>query len=472
MTVTLGLVDYGMGNRRSMQKSLERAGATVVMTGDHDALRATDGLVVPGVGAFARAMDGCWTRPGLDRARPRARGAPASRCSARAWACSCCSSSSPEFGGADGLGLLPGEVVPLDARGLKLPHIGWNSVRWARPSALSDGLPDPAPFYHVHSFVPGIALDSEIALGISDYGSEFASRRRPRERVRHPVPSREVLARRDRPAGELRAGLHVCGGDSSLILYPAIDISEGKAVRLVKGDFNQVTVYEDSPLEAARAWVDAGARFLHVVDLDGARTGSPKSLEHLEQITTELHVPVQYGGGLRSLPAVRDALRAGAERVILGTAAFNDIDFLDDVLGAFRERTIVSVDTRGGNVSTSGWQETTQMPAEAVIERLQNRGVRSFVYTDVDRDGMLGGINFEAVKRIAQVVRGRFIYSGGIGSLDDLRGLRDLRQVNLGGVIAGKALYEGRFTIAEGQQALQPEPVEGKKPYRAVPAAE
>jgi phosphoribosylformimino-5-aminoimidazole carboxamide ribotide isomerase len=221
--------------------------------------------------------------------------------------------------------------------------------------------------------------------------------------------------------------VRVIGGDGSLILYPAIDISEGKAVRLVKGDFNQVTVYEDSPLEAARAWVEAGARFLHVVDLDGARTGSPKSLEHLEQIANELHVPIQYGGGLRSLPAVRDALRAGAERVILGTAAFNDIDFLDDVLGAFRERTIVSVDTRGGNVSTSGWQETTQMPAEAVIERLQNRGVRSFVYTDVDRDGMLGGIDFQNVRRIAQAVRGRFIYSGGIGSLDDLRGLRARR---------------------------------------------
>jgi phosphoribosylformimino-5-aminoimidazole carboxamide ribotide isomerase len=255
-----------------------------------------------------------------------------------------------------------------------------------------------------------------------------------------------------------------------VILYPAIDISDGKAVRLVKGDFNQVTVYQDSPLEAARAWVQAGARFLHIVDLDGARTGSPRSLAHLEQITGELQVPVQYGGGLRSLGAVRDALRAGAERVILGTAAFNDIDFLDDVLGGYRERTIVSVDTRGGNVSTSGWQETTQIPAEAVIERLQNRGVRSFVYTNVDRDGMLGGIDLDGVRRIAQVVRGRFIYSGGIGSLDDLRALRDLRQVNLGGVIAGKALYEGRFTIAEGQQALQPEIA--KRPYRPVPAAD
>ncbi|HEX6620971.1 MAG TPA: HisA/HisF-related TIM barrel protein, partial [Solirubrobacteraceae bacterium] len=126
-----------------------------------------------------------------------------------------------------------------------------------------------------------------------------------------------------------------------MILYPAIDISEGQAVRLVQGDFAEKTVYRDSPLEAARAWVDAGARFLHVVDLDGARTGTPKSLAHLEQIVHELSVPVQYGGGLRSLPAVRDALRAGAERVILGTAAYTDVDFLDDVLGAFRERVIV-----------------------------------------------------------------------------------------------------------------------------------
>jgi phosphoribosylformimino-5-aminoimidazole carboxamide ribotide isomerase len=239
-----------------------------------------------------------------------------------------------------------------------------------------------------------------------------------------------------------------------VILFPAIDISEGQAVRLVKGDFEAKTVYRDSPLEAARAWVDAGARFLHVVDLDGARTGAPKSLEHLERITHELSVPVQYGGGLRSFPAVRDALRAGAERVILGTAAFNDIDFLDDVLAAFRDRVIVSVDTRGGNVSTSGWQRTTQMPAESVIDRLQHRGVRSFVYTNVDRDGMLEGPDLDEVRRIAGVVRGRFLYSGGIGSLEDLRALAALRQVNLGGVIVGKALYEGRFTVDEAQRAL------------------
>jgi phosphoribosylformimino-5-aminoimidazole carboxamide ribotide isomerase len=239
-----------------------------------------------------------------------------------------------------------------------------------------------------------------------------------------------------------------------VILYPAVDISEGQAVRLVQGDFNDRTVYKDSPLEAARAWVEAGARWLHVVDLDGARTGRPQSLGHLEQMARELPVPVQYGGGLRSLPAVRDALRAGAARVILGTAAFNDVDFLDDVLAAYPDRVVVSVDARGGNVTTAGWTETTQMPADAVIERLAARGVKQFVYSNVDRDGMLGGIDLDEVRRIADVVRGRFLYSGGVGGLADLEGLVDLRQVNLAGVIVGKALYEGAFTIGEAQEIL------------------
>jgi phosphoribosylformimino-5-aminoimidazole carboxamide ribotide isomerase len=240
-----------------------------------------------------------------------------------------------------------------------------------------------------------------------------------------------------------------------MILYPAVDILEGQAVRLTRGDFDHRTVYRDSPLEAAREWVAEGARFLHVVDLDGARSGSPQNLEHIEAITRALDVPVQVGGGLRSLPAVRDALRAGAERVILGTAAYTDIDFIDDVMGAFRDRVIVSVDTRGGLVSTSGWQTTTQMPADSVIQRLQNRGVRSFVYTNVDRDGMLQGPDLDEVRRIASVVRGRFLYSGGIGSLDDLAALAALRQVNLGGVIVGRALYEHRFTVREGQRVLE-----------------
>jgi phosphoribosylformimino-5-aminoimidazole carboxamide ribotide isomerase len=239
-----------------------------------------------------------------------------------------------------------------------------------------------------------------------------------------------------------------------VILYPAIDIADGKAVRLVQGDFDAQTVYADSPLEAARAWVDGGARYLHMVDLDGARLGSPQNLEPLQRVVGELGVPVQYGGGLRSVQAVDDAIAAGASRAILGTAAFADVDFLDEVVARHGERIVVSIDTRGGFVSTSGWTETTQLPADAVIERMQDRGVRTFVFTNVDKDGLLEGPDLEGVRQVAAVVRGRFMYSGGIGRREDLEALASLRQVNLSGVIVGKALYERRFTVAEGIAAL------------------
>jgi phosphoribosylformimino-5-aminoimidazole carboxamide ribotide isomerase len=239
-----------------------------------------------------------------------------------------------------------------------------------------------------------------------------------------------------------------------VILYPAIDIAGGRAVRLVQGDFAAETVYDDDPFDAAGAWVRAGARYLHVVDLDGARTGSPQNLHQLERIAGELGVPVQYGGGLRSIDAVRDAFAAGAARVILGTAAFTDVDFLDEVVERFADRTVVSVDTRGGFVSTAGWTETTTLPAADVISRMQDRGVRTFVFTNVDKDGMLEGPDLDEVRRVADAVRGRFLYSGGIGRREDLEALAALRQVNLTGVIVGKALYERRFTIAEGQAAL------------------
>ena len=244
-----------------------------------------------------------------------------------------------------------------------------------------------------------------------------------------------------------------------MILLPAVDIRDGRAVRLRQGDFADETVYADDPLEAARSFVEAGARFLHVVDLDGAKQGEPVNLHHLRRIRDKLDVAVQYGGGLRSLVAVREALAAGAERVILGTAALTDPDFLDEALATWNPRVLVAVDVRGGHVSVAGWTKETQMRPEDVIERMQRRGVQRFVYTNVDRDGMLEGPDLDEVRRVAAAVRGRFLYSGGIGSAEDLKGLRDLRLVNLAGVISGKALYEGRFSVAEGNAALTGEGV-------------
>jgi len=239
-----------------------------------------------------------------------------------------------------------------------------------------------------------------------------------------------------------------------MILYPAIDIRGGKAVRLTHGRFDAETVYHDDPLEAAQSWVDAGARFLHVVDLDGAKQGAPASIDHLRRIVAGTGVPVQYGGGLRTPDAVRDALRAGAERVIVGTAALRDVDFLDDIVAAHGPRVIVSVDVRGGKITTAGWTETSELGAADAFGHLHSRGVSSFVYTDADRDGALEGPSLDDVRAVATAVRGHFLYAGGIGDLSHLRALRELRQVNLSGVIAGKALYEGKFTVAQGQAAL------------------
>ena len=240
-----------------------------------------------------------------------------------------------------------------------------------------------------------------------------------------------------------------------MILYPAIDVRGGRAVRLRQGRFEDETVYADSPLGAARDWVQAGARYLHVVDLDGAKTGEPAALEHLGEIASQLGVPVQYGGGLRTIEAVRAAFAAGASRAIIGTAAFRDVDFLDACVAEFGGRIAVAVDVRGGFISTAGWTETTTLPAVDAVERLQDRGVRRFVYTDADRDGMLEGPSTDDVLAVAGAVRGSFIYSGGIGTLDHLRAFAGLRQVNLDGVIVGKALYERRFTVAEAIAALR-----------------
>jgi phosphoribosylformimino-5-aminoimidazole carboxamide ribotide isomerase len=240
-----------------------------------------------------------------------------------------------------------------------------------------------------------------------------------------------------------------------LDLYPAIDILDGKAVRLRQGHFDDKSVYADDPVETAERWMADGARRLHVVDLDGARAGRPASLGHLRRICERVSIPVQYGGGLRSTDAVERAIDAGATRVVLGTAAFANAELLDNVIESWPERVAVAVDVRGGLVSTAGWTQQSQLDAGDAVDALRERGVQTFIYTNVDRDGMLNGPDQDEVRQVSQLVAGEaFLYSGGIGSLQDLRVLARLGLSNLTGVIVGKALYEERFGLAEAQAAL------------------
>ena len=239
-------------------------------------------------------------------------------------------------------------------------------------------------------------------------------------------------------------------------LYPAIDILDGKAVRLRQGHFDDKQVYADDPVTAAERWATDGAHRLHVVDLDGARAGRPASIEHLRRICESVPATVQYGGGLRSLDDIERALTAGAERVVLGTAAFADAELLDSVIGRWPERVAVAVDVRGGFVSTAGWTRQSQLRAAEAVDALRGRGVQTFIYTNVDRDGMLIGPDEAEVTRLSGLVGDeRFLYSGGIGSLDDLRALARLGLPNLTGVIVGKALYEQRFDVREALAVLE-----------------
>jgi phosphoribosylformimino-5-aminoimidazole carboxamide ribotide isomerase len=239
-----------------------------------------------------------------------------------------------------------------------------------------------------------------------------------------------------------------------MIVLPAVDILDGKAVRLAGGEFEAQTVYDADPLDAATRWVEQGARALHVVDLDGARTGAPANMDHVRRIAAAVDVSIQVGGGLRTTDAVKQAFDAGATRVVLGTAAYRDVDFIDQVLAEHGNCVVVSVDARNGRLASSGWTEQTEIPVASVVATLGARGVRRFVYSSIERDGRLAGPDLDGARAIAQAVRGSFVYSGGVASLDDLRALAALRQVNLTGVIVGKALYEQRFTVAEAQTAL------------------
>ncbi len=241
-----------------------------------------------------------------------------------------------------------------------------------------------------------------------------------------------------------------------MVLYPAIDIRGGQAVRLLEGDYGRETVYDADPVDAALRWADEGAEFLHVVDLDGAKAGRPVNLDVVEELSDAVPCAVQVGGGLRDHDAVSAVLRAGVERVVVGTAALRKPDFLRELIELHRERLVVSVDGREGKVSLSGWTETSDLDVAEAVAELGQRGVERFLCTAIEVDGTMAGPALAQLREIAAATPAQVIASGGVGSLADLEAVAALgaEAANLEGAIVGRALYEGRFTVAEGIAAL------------------
>ena len=239
-----------------------------------------------------------------------------------------------------------------------------------------------------------------------------------------------------------------------MILYPAIDIRGGQAVRLLQGDYERETAYDADPVDAATRWAGEGAEFLHVVDLDGAKAGEPRNLEAVRRIAAAVECPIQVGGGLRDAVSVDAVLAAGAERVVIGTAALRDPDFLDRVVAEHGERVVVSVDARGGKVSLSGWTEATDRDVADAVAELGDRGVARFLCTEIDVDGTMEGPATVELNRIAAATDAQVIASGGVGTLAHLKALADDAAPNIEGAIVGRALYERKFTVAEGIAAL------------------
>ena len=238
-----------------------------------------------------------------------------------------------------------------------------------------------------------------------------------------------------------------------MIIFPAIDMRQGKCVRLLQGRVEQETVYFDDPVAVALRWESEGAAWLHLVDLDGAMSAETGNRATAKKIFEALKIPVQFGGGMRTLKDLEEILGAGAVRVVIGTAAVQDPLFLSEALQRFGERIVVGLDARDGRVATHGWNRVGSLEAVAFAKSLAESGVRRIVYTDISRDGMLEGPNFEATRRLADAAQTKVIASGGVASLENLRALCGLG-AGIEGVIVGKALYEKRFTLRDAIAAV------------------
>ena len=239
-----------------------------------------------------------------------------------------------------------------------------------------------------------------------------------------------------------------------MLIIPAIDLKDGRCVRLLQGEMDQETVYFEDPLAAAKHWIAEGATFIHIVDLNGAVEGRPVHTKEVAAICREAGLSIELGGGLRSVEAVQAALDLGVTRVVIGTAAYYNAEFLRLLGKKFPGKIVVGIDARRGKVAVKGWKETTEMDAVELAKRCEADGASRIIYTDISRDGTRAGVNVDETLRIARAVKIPIIASGGVSTLDDIRKLLPLENDGIEGVIVGRALYSGAIILKEAMRVV------------------
>jgi phosphoribosylformimino-5-aminoimidazole carboxamide ribotide isomerase len=234
-----------------------------------------------------------------------------------------------------------------------------------------------------------------------------------------------------------------------MLIIPAIDLKEGKCVRLQQGLMEKATVYSDDPAGMAKHWESEGAELLHVVDLDGAFAGSPRNIAAITAIRNAIRIPIEVGGGIRDMSTIRILVSIGIDRIILGTAAIQNPSFVQAACTVFPGRIIVGIDAKDGLVAIKGWAEVTEVKAVDLAKQMQEYGVIAIIYTDIKRDGMLSGPNIEATKALAESLHIPVIASGGVHTMKDIEDLLTVRYAGVSGVITGKAIYSGSLNLKE-----------------------
>jgi len=481
---TVAVVDYGMGNLRSVAQAVAHVAREVSTAGDEievvvtakpEVVVAAERVVLPGQGAMRDCMREL-RESGLQAAVLEA---AASKpllgvCIGMQMLLDV---SEEGEGGTPGLGLIAGEVVRFrldgrlqeDGSRFKVPQMGWNQVIQARFGAASRTRVTSISFT-----ASTRARRTRATVPVKPITAAALPRRWPRvtfsrrsstPRRAPPMAWRSTATsstghldddpgRRER-RGPVRLSLRPSPTvlASAMLLIPAIDLKDGHCVRLRQGDMSDSTVFSDNPAAMARRWVEAGARRLHLVDLNGAFAGKPVNEAAVKAILAEVgdEIPVQLGGGIRDLDTIERYLDDGLSYIIIGTAAVKNPGFMRDACSAFGGHIIVGLDAKDGKVATDGWSKLTGHEVADLAKKFEDYGVEGIVYTDIGRDGMLSGVNIDATVKLAQVLTIPVFASGGLSSLADIEKLCAVEEVGIEGVICGRAIYSGELDFASAQ---------------------